>query len=789
MFSDQRESAPVRAATIAMSISATILLEQALLDPGEPRLLAAASTLGLLIAPMIAASILLDRRERGVRPFQSGMAPLRRGTAAAALAGAFFLPFAIALVRKALTGQGTMLEVMLLGALRNLGLGLTALAFRSFFARLSALVSLFIVVVATPLGGDVGDAITWPSAAFALSGIAWLAAGHWKSLGITPSAKPKRFRFASPVWLGILLICGAIAAAVGPDRAAIALAELLPTSGGTGESDPDARSGVGDGDHEVAADENPQSVGFTESEVFLETDRPSLYDAFNEAYGEPFKPKNQEKMIAIGPQNVQEQEERPSENLQAGREFSAVRKKPDTRSRKPKQRDAKALVYVKGSVPLHMPLATFCVFDGREWNEEPCCNRDFPVEVEPGGSWMSRPRQLASFLRESVDHQVKIGLLSSSAMPMPPHVERFKVGAVNRVDFFDWAQFGIVRMTDRTVPAGTVIQSSARTVDPERLRETTFPRPHSLVGDRHTNFQNDYTPDPRILALAEAWSQGVPHGWRQIEAIVAEMRGRHVHDREAVVPEGCPDVVEHFLLDAKRGPDYLFASSTAVLLRMLGYPTRLVSGLYAAPEDYDPTTRHTLVKQDDVHVWLEVRTPEGLWVAVEPTPGYELLPPIRPWSEQIARSLAAGLRWARERSIPIVLAVLGILVLVARSRECLDAIATLVYRAVSPREGRARVLRALRLIEARSRWAGAARPPAITPRRWYRLQAEPADERERTLLERLTALAEWAAHAPAETAAATEDELRALCDRVVAAWTLSRFRDARSMNRRKAATT
>ena len=80
-------------------------------------------------------------------------------------------------------------------------------------------------------------------------------------------------------------------AAFGPSRAAVALAGLVPTSGGTDWSDPDARSGVGDGDNEVSASEHPESVGFTESEVYLETDRPSLYDSFNETYGEPFKPK------------------------------------------------------------------------------------------------------------------------------------------------------------------------------------------------------------------------------------------------------------------------------------------------------------------------------------------------------------------------------------------------------------------------------------------------------------------------------------------------------------------
>ncbi len=192
-----------------------------------------------------------------------------------------------------------------------------------------------------------------------------------------------------------------------------------PTSGGTDWSDPDARSGVGDGDNEVSASEHPASVGFTESEVYLETDRPSLYDAFNESYGEPFKPKKQEKMIALGQQDVGEQKERPAENLQAGREFSAVRRKPEPRPRRPGERAAKALVYVKGPTPLHLPLTSYSHFDGTAWREEPCCeSRTFPPSRSRGASWLRLPWSSRPVFAGTVVHQVKIGTLESSPMPV-----------------------------------------------------------------------------------------------------------------------------------------------------------------------------------------------------------------------------------------------------------------------------------------------------------------------------------------------------------------------------------
>ncbi len=233
-----------------------------------------------------------------------------------ALLSLFALPFAGEAARLVLNGRCAMAEVTLLSALRNLGLGLAAMADRPAYARLSALVSLFLVTVASPVGGEAGMAVLAPVGGFAVAGTLWLMLVYWEGLGPGNRAgagrASRRLPLSGAAW--VLAVVGIIAAvaAVGPSRAATALAGLVPTSGGTDWSDPDARSGVGDGDNEVAASEHPESVGFTQSDVYLETDRPSLYDAFNESYGEPFKPKKVEKMVALGQQDVGDQKERPA---------------------------------------------------------------------------------------------------------------------------------------------------------------------------------------------------------------------------------------------------------------------------------------------------------------------------------------------------------------------------------------------------------------------------------------------------------------------------------------------
>ena len=266
----------------------------------------------------------------------------------------------------------------------------------------------------------------------------------------------------------------------------------------------------------------------------------------------------------------------------------------------------------------------------------------------------------------------------------------------------------------------------------------------------------------------------------------------YVHDRSATAPPGCTDVVAEFLLRAGRGPDYLFASSAVVLLRSLGYPARVVSGLYAAPGQYDPRTRHTPVTREDVHFWAEVRLPDGLWIAVEPTPGYDLLPPIRPWSERIARMLSAAGKWARTHAAGLLVAAIGLGMLALRLHDVLDRLATITFAFISGNDPRRSVMRALKLIECRARWAGRPRPTGLTLARWYHpFAAEAAGEYRAPLVE-LVHLADWAIHAPDRSrlpAFSSEHDIQLTCRSAVRAWTLARFRRISPSQLRKAATT
>ena len=65
--------------------------------------------------------------------------------------------------------------------------------------------------------------------------------------------------------------------------------------------------------------------------------------------------------------------------------------------------------------------------------------------------------------------------------------------------------------------------------------------------------------------------------------MVSNLRQHYAHDRLATAAPASIDVVADFLLGSRRGPDYLFASAAVVMIRSLGYPARLVSGLLRGP--------------------------------------------------------------------------------------------------------------------------------------------------------------------------------------------------------------
>ena len=74
--------------------------------------------------------------------------------------------------------------------------------------------------------------------------------------------------------------------------------------------------------------------------------------------------------------------------------------------------------------------------------------------------------------------------------------------------------------------------------------------------------------------------------------------------------------LEQFLFESKRGYCEHFASATAVLLRMMGIPARLVVGLHGGL--YNPFGEYYLLRGQDAHAWVEYWSEGGRWRRLDP---------------------------------------------------------------------------------------------------------------------------------------------------------------------------
>lgn len=809
-------SSRTRALTLGMVAAALLAVEIGAAEVDGPRGWIAAKWT-LLFAATAAASVWDARR------FGPGEGRRKRPERPDAAALGVFVGFATVPVLADLAfatswTRLTLLETATVLAARNLMLGLAAVAGWASSRNLCAVVSLFLTMVSASRSDD--PAALAAGLAFLGAGVPWLVSAHWdgtrarmtaaaataarRGAGATAAAGSEgRWPWGAAVGAALLLAIPPAVLWMGPQRAASILGEWVRASGGTSIADEFAEGGVNDGPNEVSGSEDPRSTGFTQSEQYLETERDSLYDAFNDMYGEPFKPKTRERMMSIAPGDIKESREGPKENLQASREFALLRRKPA--KDRMTDRPATALLEVSGRTPIHMRMTSYAEFDGRNWVEEAADKRTRPTHpVEEGSPWFESTIGNLPVFAGPESHRIKIGRLKATAVPTPNHVEMFRVGSLNVPEFFLGNRNGVVRMI-RTIPAGTVVDTVCRTIDPDRLRRHATATGSSAVGTGATEYLRPTTRadgatgegpasvseaadedeaseeagiDPRIPELAREWAGGAPPGFGAVERIAEGLRNHARLERGLSPPEGTADPLAWFLFESRAGDDYLFASAAVVMLRSLGYPSRLAAGYYADPARYDRRTRHTPVDETDLHFWAEVYANGTDWLIVEATPGYERLPANRGWLAAAAESIRLLAARARERraalGIAVMLAVLGVI----QRHRLADGALRLWWSARARRTNDARRLIGLTLatLERRARWTGRGRPPGRTTRRWLEDLAGLGGAEAAATLRGWARGLDQALYAPRRVAIPLEPA-REQCRLVVERWTYPYLRD------------
>lgn len=581
---------------------------------------------------------------------------------------------------------------------------------------------------------------------------------------------------------------------------------FAPTSGGVGIGSDTARSGLGEGPDQALGSNDPQSTGFDLGEIFVNSEEPSLYDAFTETFGEPRPPRDGHKLLSLDSSRLKMSAERLEQDLRNGRTLAIQRQMPSG-PKADRKHGVDAILLVKADGPQHLRLAIYDEYlDGHwfpglfPWTVAPL--RVLPADAPPptaradATTDTDRPyvppplqRNWLEFLDAPVSPalggitqtQIRIGNLGGHTLPLGSNTIAFRLGLVDEISWFRGSGKWLVKLAARPIPPGAVLDLRSRPMDP-RLRHRDRP------------MRNTGLPVDPVECLIRPWAlrltSHTPDPWEQVDAIVSAARNLGQYQRQSpstpfhpqptlshlttrpagdandtlALPDPDTDPVLHFIAHGGPACAIDYASTTALALRSLGFRVRLAAGFYANPDRLDPRSGLIPVTAADAHVWVEIATDDGAWVILEPTPTF--LPPTPGFSLDgaIAGLLQAARSWA-----PHLLIASAIASLVWAVRRRLSVLLLLTTAQVALRchfflsnRPRKRIHWTLRFLELCHRSAGRPRPAHHTFDRFAQSIGLPE----------LARLAAWAAYAPNHlTTPCPESEIRRVCIHAIqSAW-------------------
>jgi len=531
-------------------------------------------------------------------------------------------------------GNGNGLEIVML---TSLGWGSLAIALLSFQFRslsLSVVCSGFLTLFATFISDS--SIALWFALVWGILCLWWLVNNYWAQVETAAAVgvQPARFQrivftlFGCAVFLvGASFVAGRIPVVMKLQ------AELMPTSGGTTGKDSAARRGVGNGDALIAAKKHATSFGSVETDVFLDSEQPSLFDVFSDEFGEPKKKLERiERAQALSPKNLKNEDGSFTEANRAASssEFNIERELPE--ERKPvDDLVSESLMFWHGESGTHLAAQRFAHFDGAVWSNAEVNTHASARAIECtiidqqswfGPSGTSVQNSISPFV-DSLPEAIKFTRYRSPTIPTRQGVQLWCIDKVDRQDFFVISLDECLQMPDREhVPDYTVVRMINSRIDLERLEDLVR---NCSPGKSHKELTDDCRLE--LNRLAHDYAGNLPRGWQQVQSIISGLRTQFVLDRvrEFALSDPMGDseswALNQFLLH-RRGPDYLFATAAALMLDHLGYRTRFVAGFYANPKHYVAREGEISILPSDAHAWLEIDVGHGYWIPLEPSPGY-----------------------------------------------------------------------------------------------------------------------------------------------------------------------
>jgi transglutaminase-like putative cysteine protease len=551
-----------------------------------------------------------------------------------------------------LGGTGEATELVWIGMLQYAALWFAGGAYQPRHEWLAFLMSCFLAIFGLATSDRQGMIqIVGP---FAIIAAWWLMARYWNSIegGFVASENIPLIRMRLIILLGMGMMAGIVLwLATSAGRETVLLDGFMPTSGGKQRADASARQGVGDGDMLVAARDEAYTFGAVDTDLFLDSEVPSMYDLVSEIYGEASNKKRKYARAISLDEQVKDVDREGTESKKNSREFSALRKPNDqSQNFRPEGTDSRAIVQVIGRTPAWLRLETFDRFEEATWLQSPALDmkkRNLEPELKmiqekPWFTVQAVSSELVYPVRERF--AIKVIQFESPRILSPSLLTHIHIDRIDQPDFFGWSSDGQMTMPNREhVPRLTIIHQLTQIPSLHSLRDPTSPLSHlshTQAGhDRSGDFLSHYlqidAPEQASAAVARQWLEQaklVGSGatdWERVMAIVNRLRSSIQLDASSVPSEDCDSVVS-FVLQQGRAPDYLIATTAALMIRDSGIPCRLCRGFLAKSERFDYRSGQTEVLPEDLHTWAEVYA-HGMWIPIEPTGAYPMPHEHRTW--------------------------------------------------------------------------------------------------------------------------------------------------------------
>jgi protein-glutamine gamma-glutamyltransferase len=168
--------------------------------------------------------------------------------------------------------------------------------------------------------------------------------------------------------------------------------------------------------------------------------------------------------------------------------------------------------------------------------------------------------------------------------------------------------------TDKGLYASSTLIGMPPTVEQPAARTVTMPLwDGGLPKTRAAVLASPYA---GTYQLAREWAAGANTQYEAVRSIERHLRGDFNYT--PTVPASTYPLAS-FLFEDRAGYCQQFAGSMALMLRMLGIPSRVVSGFAPGSPLGDEGVYE--VRDFDAHSWVEVYFPNIGWVAFDPTPG------------------------------------------------------------------------------------------------------------------------------------------------------------------------